>query len=155
MSLSRREAEDISTRRDAAVPIKADPNLRFGMHDHEDTDLPSASRTGAHQGSINRANEMSVGRAPSAAAEVRGSQSLSRTGNRSRLPSRKRYQMDQRSTQTKLVVAKKDIKYLTVNMLNKNLIEIDLSGNKIGSLPDELCTLSCLETLDLSSNSLV
>ena len=104
--------------------------------------------------SINRAHEMSVGRAPSAVAEVRGSQSMSRAGNRSRLPSRKRYQMDQRSTQTKLVIAKKDIKYLTVNMLNMHLVEIDLSGNKISSLPDELCTLANLETLDLGSNQL-
>ena len=39
-------------------------------------------------------------------------------------------------------------------MLNRHLVEIDLSGNKISSLPDELCTLASLEMLDLSSNQL-
>ena len=39
-------------------------------------------------------------------------------------------------------------------MLNRNLIEIDLSGNKISQLPEEVCTLALLKELNLSSNKI-
>ena len=39
----------------------------------------------------------------------------------------KRYQMDKKSTQTELKITKKDIKFITVNMLNMNLKEINFS----------------------------
>lgn len=60
--------------------------------------------------------------------------------------------MDQRSNQTKLSFIKRDIKFLTVNMLNKNLVEIEVQNNKIKYLPDELCELSNLAMLNCSSN---
>ena len=38
----------------------------------------------------------------------------------------------------------KDLKFVTVNMLNPNLRIINLSDNKIQSLPDEICDLTQL-----------
>jgi len=35
--------------------------------------------------------------------------------------------MDKKSTQTEMTITKKDIKFITVNMLNMNLKEVDLS----------------------------
>lgn len=37
------------------------------------------------------------------------------------------------------------LNYLTVNMLSPNLKMIDLSGNKLNTLPEEISTLNSLE----------
>lgn len=99
--------------------------------------------------SINAVKEMSLGRAP-------GSQS--RPGPGTDLSSatfgKKRYQMDQKSTQTHLVIAKKDLKFITVNMLNMKLQTVDFSDNKLVTLPDEICELSQLKQLKLDRNVL-
>ena len=62
--------------------------------------------------------------------------------------------MDKKSTQTELKIVKKDIKFITVNMLNMNLKQIDFSLNKILYLPDDICELRLLETLRLEKNNL-
>ena len=62
--------------------------------------------------------------------------------------------MDKKSTQTELKITKKDIKFITVNMLNMNLKEINFSQNKILYLPDEMCELRYLEKLELDKNNL-
>ena len=49
---------------------------------------------------------------------------------------------------------RKDIKFITVNMLNMNLKEINFSQNKILYLPDEMCELRYLEKLELDKNNL-
>lgn len=52
--------------------------------------------------------------------------------------------MDKKSNLTELVISKKDIKFVTVNMLNMNLKIINLQSNKIKLLPDEICDIKCL-----------
>ena len=47
--------------------------------------------------------------------------------------------MNNKSNEIQLNVSGKDLKYLTVNMLNVNLMYINLSKNKISKLPEELC----------------
>lgn len=54
---------------------------------------------------------------------------------------KKQYRMDHRSTQTCLEIVGKSMKFLTVNMLNLNLVQITLAQNKIRSLPKEICQL--------------
>jgi len=54
---------------------------------------------------------------------------------------KKNYTMDLKSTQTEMKIVAKDIKFVTVNMLNPNLRLINLSDNKILYLPDEICDL--------------
>lgn len=46
-----------------------------------------------------------------------------------------------------LCMPNKDLKFLTVNMLSTNLKLIDLQGNKLASLPDEITDILCLEKL--------
>jgi Leucine-rich repeat (LRR) protein len=53
-----------------------------------------------------------------------------------------------------LVMASMGLKYLTVNMLSPNLKMIDLSGNKISAVPEELSNLIHLEQLILRNNQL-
>jgi Leucine-rich repeat (LRR) protein len=65
---------------------------------------------------------------------------------------KKKYQMDKKSTQTELIISNKDIKFVTVNMLNMNLRSVNLSGNKIQSLPNEICDLVHLEDLSIFKN---
>lgn len=62
--------------------------------------------------------------------------------------------MSQTSTQTTLTIAAKNMKFLTVNMLNMNLVVIDLHQNKIKSLPSEICQLAQLKQLNLDNNLL-
>ena len=67
---------------------------------------------------------------------------------------KKNYTMDQKSTQTELLITGKDIKFVTVNMLNMTLKLINFSENKILYLPDEICDLSNLAELRLERNNL-
>tara|TARA_B110000285_G_scaffold227158_1_gene287986 strand:+ start:1300 stop:1500 length:201 start_codon:yes stop_codon:yes gene_type:complete len=60
--------------------------------------------------------------------------------------------MDKKSTQTELIIANKDLKFITVNMLNMNLKSLNLSGNKIQTLPTEICDLVNLEELSIFKN---
>jgi len=46
----------------------------------------------------------------------------------------------------------KDLKFLTVNMLSKNLKLIDLQNNKIEMLPEEISELMFLEKLKIDNN---
>ena len=62
--------------------------------------------------------------------------------------------MDQKSTQTHLTITKKDLKFITVNMLNMKLQTVDFSDNKLVALPDEICELSQLQQLKLDRNVL-
>jgi Leucine-rich repeat (LRR) protein len=48
----------------------------------------------------------------------------------------------------------KELKFITVNMLSKNLKLIDLQNNKIETLPDEISDLIYLEKLKLDNNQL-
>lgn len=67
---------------------------------------------------------------------------------------RKKYQMSQTSTQKELLVTKKDIKFVTVNMLNMNLTTVNLSFNKILYIPDEVCSLHSLASLRIDHNNI-
>ena len=66
---------------------------------------------------------------------------------------RKKYQMSN-STQQSLAITKRDIKFITVNMLNMNLREIDFSDNKINYLPDDICDLNSLSKFTCERNHL-
>ena len=66
---------------------------------------------------------------------------------------RKKYDMS-KSIQKSLNIVKRDIKYITVNMLNMNLKEIDFSDNKIVYFPDEICNLNNLTKLVSDRNHL-
>ena len=68
------------------------------------------------------------------------------------IKSKKRYQMSQNSRLFDLVLPSKDIKFITVNMLCKNLKIIDVQCNKLESLPEEIAELVFLEKLKLDSN---
>lgn len=48
----------------------------------------------------------------------------------------------------------KELKFITVNMLSKNLKLIDLQNNKIETLPEEISDLIYLEKLKLDNNQL-
>ena len=67
---------------------------------------------------------------------------------------RKKYQMSKTSTQKELLITKKDIKFVTVNMLNMNLTTINLSFNKILYIPDEVCSLHNLASLRIDHNNI-
>jgi Leucine-rich repeat (LRR) protein len=60
--------------------------------------------------------------------------------------------MDKKSNQTSLVITRKDIKFVTVNMLNMNLKCINLGHNKLMYLPDEIGLLKNLEELICEKN---
>jgi Leucine-rich repeat (LRR) protein len=62
--------------------------------------------------------------------------------------------MSENSNQKEIIISKKDIKFVTVNMLNLQLLHIDVSNNKIIYLPDEICLLSKLVTLKVEHNNL-
>ena len=62
--------------------------------------------------------------------------------------------MDRKSQQTELKIIGKDIKFVTVNMLNMNLRKVNLSENKILYLPDEIGELHDLEELKIDNNNL-
>ena len=62
--------------------------------------------------------------------------------------------MDRKSQQTELKILGKDIKFVTVNMLNMNLRNINLSENKILYLPEEIGDLKDLEELKIDNNNL-
>jgi Leucine-rich repeat (LRR) protein len=46
----------------------------------------------------------------------------------------------------------KQLKFITVNMLSTNLKMIDVQGNKLSSLPEEVANLHSLEKLQISNN---
>jgi Leucine-rich repeat (LRR) protein len=48
----------------------------------------------------------------------------------------------------------KDLKFIAVNMLGRNLKIIDLQNNKLESLPEEVSDLVYLEKLKLDNNQL-
>ena len=48
----------------------------------------------------------------------------------------------------------KDLKFIAVNMLGRNLKIIDLQGNKLESLPEEVSDLVYLEKLKVDNNQL-
>jgi Leucine-rich repeat (LRR) protein len=62
--------------------------------------------------------------------------------------------MSQNALLFDLSLASKDLKYITVNMLSMNLKLIDLQGNKIEQLPEEISDLIFLEKLKVDSNQL-
>ena len=53
-----------------------------------------------------------------------------------------------------LSIPNKDIKFITVNMLCRNLKNIDIQNNKLESLPEEIGDLLFLERLKLDHNLL-
>ena len=108
----------------------------------------------SHKSMMIKLNNFTVGKRPESESRLPARSMMERGASGTRDGSRRRYQMDERSTQTRLAILDKDIKYVTVNMLNKNLIEIDLSGNKIGQVPDEICVLTKLQDLNLKCNRL-
>jgi len=61
----------------------------------------------------------------------------------------RKYEMNNNSNEIVLDVKGKDLKYLTINMLNTNLIHVNISKNKISKLPEEICKLQRLETLNV------
>ncbi len=60
--------------------------------------------------------------------------------------------MDKNSNQIDLIICQKNIKYITVNMLNMNLKFINLSANKLQYLPDEITDLKQLVFLKIDRN---
>lgn len=60
--------------------------------------------------------------------------------------------MSTTSTQIELLIMKKDLKYITANMLNLNLQTVNVSYNKLMHLPEEICELPHLHTLRLEHN---
>lgn len=55
--------------------------------------------------------------------------------------------MSQNALLFDLSLPNKDLKYITVNMLSKNLKLIDLQNNRIETLPEEIADLTYLEKL--------
>ena len=51
----------------------------------------------------------------------------------------RKYEMSNNSTEIVLDVKGKDLKYLTINMLNMNLVHVNIAKNKITKLPEEIC----------------
>jgi Leucine-rich repeat (LRR) protein len=62
--------------------------------------------------------------------------------------------MSQNALVFDLSMPNKDLKYITVNMLSKNLKLIDLQNNRIEYLPEEIADLKYLEKLKVDSNNL-
>lgn len=48
-----------------------------------------------------------------------------------------------------------NLKFVSINLFSKNLLNIDLSENKISSLPEEIATISTLEVLKIDQNQIV
>ena len=67
---------------------------------------------------------------------------------------RKQYHMSQNAFLFDLSMPNKDLKFVTVNMLSKNLKLIDLQNNRIESLPEEISELLFLEKLKVDANNL-
>ena len=64
----------------------------------------------------------------------------------------RRYHIDQNSQLTDLKMPRINLKFVSLNLFSKNLINIDLSENKIKSLPQEISTISTLQNLQIESN---
>ena len=64
------------------------------------------------------------------------------------LPNRK-YHLDQNAALTDLKMPRINLKFVSINLFSKNLLNIDLSENKISSLPEEIATISTLEVLKI------
>ena len=45
-----------------------------------------------------------------------------------------------------------NLKFVSLNLFSKNLLNIDLSENKIKSLPEEISTISTLQVLKIDKN---
>ena len=68
-------------------------------------------------------------------------------GAKAAIKSTKGYQMSQNSRVKDLQLPNKQLKFITVNMLSTHLKFIDVQGNKLSSLPEELANLHSLEKL--------
>ena len=45
-----------------------------------------------------------------------------------------------------------NLKYVSLNLFSKHLVNVDLSDNKIKSLPEEVCLISTMQTLKIDGN---
>ena len=45
-----------------------------------------------------------------------------------------------------------NLKFVSINLFSKNLVNIDVSENKIKSLPEELATITTLQMLKIDQN---
>jgi Leucine-rich repeat (LRR) protein len=65
---------------------------------------------------------------------------------------KRQYHISQNALLFDLSLPSKDLKFITVNMLCKNLKLIDLQNNKIEFLPEEISDLIFLEKLKVDNN---
>lgn len=70
------------------------------------------------------------------------------------LKSAKKYNVSENANLFDLSLQNKELKYITVNMLSRNLKLIDLQNNKLESLPEEVSDLCFLEKLKVDHNVL-
>ena len=68
------------------------------------------------------------------------------------LKNRRKYQIDQNPQLTELKMPRINLKFVSLNLFSKNLLNIDLSENKIKSLPEEIATISTLQVLKIDQN---
>lgn len=47
-----------------------------------------------------------------------------------------------------------NLKFVSINLFSKNLVNIDVSENKIKSLPEELATITTLQMLKIDQNQI-
>ena len=85
--------------------------------------------------------------------KVRGSQNIDSTSAAaSATKQSKKYQLDPNSQQTELKMASMNLKFVSLNLFSKKLVSIDLSENKIRSLPEEFVTIAPLQLLKIDNN---
>ena len=68
------------------------------------------------------------------------------------LKGKRLYHISQNALLFDLSLPSKDLKFITVNLLSKNLKLIDLQNNKIEALPEEVADLTFLEKLKIDNN---
>lgn len=70
------------------------------------------------------------------------------------IKNKRQYHISQNALLFELSMPNKDLKFISVNMLCKNLKFIDLQSNKLESLPEEISDLIFLEKLKVDNNQL-
>ena len=68
------------------------------------------------------------------------------------IKNKRQYHISQNTLLFELQMPSKDLKFISVNMLCKNLKIIDLQNNKLESLPEEISDLMFLEKLKVDNN---
>lgn len=66
----------------------------------------------------------------------------------------RRHHLDPNPQLKELHMPQMNLKFVSLNLFSKNLLSVDLSENKIKSLPEEVAMITTLQTLKIDGNQI-